>query len=159
MKCVTYKFFVRHHPHPSALNAFLTDFGVKRVPIADLVNWLQQDQHPQLWEAWCLSLPNVPFVRAMLVAGANVHACGDLALCIAAHYGYVPIVKFLLAAGADVHAYEGEPLHTASFRGRLKIVELLLAAGANPYDDEALQSALEYGHTRIAAVLRKAMAA
>jgi len=61
-------------------------------------------------------------------------ALGSTPLHMAAHRGQLEVVRALLAAGADVHAREGcsgtTALHWAAEAGHVDVIEALLAAGA-----------------------------
>ena len=78
-------------------------------------------------------------VKALLDAGADVHAGDDMALRWAAESGCLEAVKILLAvrthegqdAGADVHAGKDQALCSAANRGNTKIIKMLLDAGAD----------------------------
>jgi ankyrin repeat protein len=96
-------------------------------------------------------------VRALLAAGADVHATNDSALCSAACWGHTEVVKALLASGADVHAYDDEALRFAAYNGHTEIVKVLLASGADVHarDDEALRWAARNGRTGTLRVLTR----
>lgn len=70
-------------------------------------------------------------VKALLDAGADVHAGDDMALRWAAESGCLEAVKILLDAGADVHAGKDQALCSAANRGNTKIIKMLLDAGAD----------------------------
>jgi|ERR1039458_1717886 ankyrin repeat protein len=98
-------------------------------------------------------------VRALLAAGADVHAHEDMALLNAASCGHTKTVEVLLAHGADVHRDE-YVLCVAASNGHTETVKALLAAGANvdAMDDLALCVAARYGHTDTVKVLLSASA-
>jgi ankyrin repeat protein len=64
-------------------------------------------------------------VKALLVAGADVHADGEAALRLAAGNGHTDTVKVLLEAGADVHAKEDWAVRWAAKNGHTDTVRLL----------------------------------
>lgn len=66
---------------------------------------------------------------------ARAGSTGQTALMWAAVHGDLPVVKALLAAGADIHASTragSRPLHFAVQQGALPVAKLLLEAGADP---------------------------
>jgi ankyrin repeat protein len=76
-------------------------------------------------------------VRALLAAGANVHAAtpdGRTALMAASVAGQTAVIDILLAAGANpLHSTDsGTALHFAGMFGRTAAVKRLLEAGARP---------------------------
>src|ERR1022692_2862022 len=86
----------------------------------------------------------------------------DAALALAAENGHTETVRALLDAGADVHARTDAPLWVAAMRGHadtmlqkasanghVDTVKVLLAAGANVHalGDKALRRAAGNGHT------------
>jgi len=64
-------------------------------------------------------------VKALLAAGADVHAQDDKALLRAAQNGQTETVTVLLKAGADVHAGNDDALRFAQFRGYTETVGVL----------------------------------
>ena len=62
-------------------------------------------------------------VRALLAAGANVHAKDDWALRLA---GHTETVKVLLAAGADVHAKDDFALIFTTIHGHTETARALI---------------------------------
>jgi Ankyrin repeats (3 copies) len=66
-------------------------------------------------------------VKALLEAGANLHAQDDLALRLAAFYGRNNVVRTLLEAGADVHAHDDGPLRWARDARRTDTIKTLEA--------------------------------
>jgi hypothetical protein len=66
-------------------------------------------------------------VKALLDAGAGVHARQDRALVLAAKEGRTATVKALLDAGADVHARQNRALLAAEGGGHGDTVQALLA--------------------------------
>ena len=64
-------------------------------------------------------------VKALLQAGANVHALDDEALRTAAWWGRTDAVKALLEGGANVHAKHDEALRWAEEEKHLDTVKLL----------------------------------
>ena len=97
--------------------------------VADTVGWLHK-RGIDYWEAWLLA-QTPEMTKAMLVAGANVHAADDEALVEATYFGRLEVVKILCAAGVDVNAWEGQALRTAVLCGYLAIIKELRAAGAD----------------------------
>ena len=90
-------------------------------------------------------------MRALLVAGADVHAQDDQALRGAAENGHTQMVQTLLAAGAKVHAKDDYALRCAALNGHMEAVKALLAAGASVHargDWPLCMSALN-GHTEV----------
>jgi serine/threonine-protein phosphatase 6 regulatory ankyrin repeat subunit B len=71
-------------------------------------------------------------VKLLLEVGADVHARGDWALCVASENGRTAAVKALLDAGADVHAQSDHALRYARWHGHTETVKLLEAAMAAP---------------------------
>ena len=99
-------------------------------------------------------------MKALLEAGADVHAGNDLALCWASMSGCTETVKLLLGTGADVHAGSGYALVGASEHGHTETVKALLEAGANVHAqyDRALRYASQNGHTETVKMLEAAAA-
>ena len=64
-------------------------------------------------------------VKALLRAGANVHALDDEALRTAAWWGRTDAVKALLEGGADVHAKNDEALRWAEEQKHMDTVRVL----------------------------------
>eukprot|EP00195_Chlamydomonas_chlamydogama_P010600 CAMPEP_0202902818 /NCGR_PEP_ID=MMETSP1392-20130828/17063_1 /ASSEMBLY_ACC=CAM_ASM_000868 /TAXON_ID=225041 /ORGANISM="Chlamydomonas chlamydogama, Strain SAG 11-48b" /LENGTH=469 /DNA_ID=CAMNT_0049589625 /DNA_START=342 /DNA_END=1751 /DNA_ORIENTATION=+ len=85
-------------------------------------------------------------VLMLIKAQADVHAMQDEALCEAQD---PEVIKALLEAGADVHAQHEFPLLAASMHGHEDVVELLLDHGADLHalDDAALVRACCGGHS------------
>src|ERR1039457_817843 len=73
----------------------------------------------------------------------------DSALVLAAENGQTDTVKALLAAGADVHAVDDLAMWLAAKNGHTEPVKVLLDAGAHvrAKEDWALQWAVKNGHT------------
>jgi ankyrin repeat protein len=94
-------------------------------------------------------------VKALLAAGADVHAMRDSALWLAAENGHTGIVEALLDAGADVHAVEDAALRRAAANGHTETVWTLLEAGADVQarNGAALRLATIGGHPRAALFL------
>jgi ankyrin repeat protein len=95
-------------------------------------------------------------VRALLEAGADVHANNDEALRRAAEAGHTDVVRLLLGAGADVHARDDEALWRAARSGRTEVVMVLLDAGADANNQEARRFAEQSGHREILRMLQHA---
>ena len=74
---------------------------------------------------------NARTVKALLDAGADVHAFGDEALCMAAVKGHAEVIRVLLAAGADVHAGDDDGLCVAAGNGYSDASMVLLEGGAD----------------------------
>ncbi|WP_409997677.1 ankyrin repeat domain-containing protein [Bradyrhizobium sp. SZCCHNRI3043] len=106
-----------------------------------------------LWIAALMG--NSATVRALLDAGADVHAADDFALAEAAKYGRTEIVQILLERGANIHAEDDLALRVASSAGQIETVRLLLQAGASPHaaDNDALRWARIGGHRGIIQLL------
>lgn len=64
-------------------------------------------------------------VRALLTAGADVHAEDDMALRWAADYGQTEMVRVLLAGGANVHAENDDALRWAAWNSHTETVRVL----------------------------------
>jgi ankyrin repeat protein len=64
-------------------------------------------------------------VRALLDAGADVHADEDEGLRLAAMHGHAKTVEELLKAGADVHAGNDVALHVTEINGHADTVKIL----------------------------------
>lgn len=92
-----------------------------------------------------VSCGNIPAVRLLLQAGAQVHARnahGSAALHTAAELGHTAIAQALLQAGASVDATAGfrwTALMFAASNGHTATVQLLLQYGANPNAKDNLQ--------------------
>ena len=94
-------------------------------------------------------------VKKLIQKGANVHACDDEALRMAAWYGDLDIVKYLVGeAGANIHAMDDSALCLAALSGHLETVKYLVSNGANihVYDDTVLRWA--DGHLEIVKYLK-----
>jgi ankyrin repeat protein len=61
----------------------------------------------------------------------DIPLCVDRALCMAAWEGHTETVRALLDAGADVHARTDAPLWVAAMRGHADTMRVLLDAGAD----------------------------
>lgn len=90
-------------------------------------------------------------VRAVVAAGADIHANRDYALRWAAQCGHLPVVEFLVGRGADVHADHDYALRWASVCGHLPVVEFLVARGADVHANR--DYALRWGAKPVAAYL------
>jgi len=88
-------------------------------------------------------------------AGADIHAGGDFALCLASSRGYTEIVRLLLEAGADIHASNDYPLRIATMDNHIECVRLLLKAGAGV--DIAFRIATTCGHNACARLIQSYM--
>jgi uncharacterized protein len=102
-------------------------------------------------------------VKALIAAGANVHAAAKNGLKVQALHAAVAgrnleIVKAVLEAGGDPNAQQQagfRPIHEAGANANRKLAELLLAHGADPSlpnDDgkTAIDFAREKGHAEFA---------
>ena len=75
---------------------------------------------------------HVETAKALLAAGADVHADNDRAFYFASRNGNLEMTKLLLGAGANVHAENDTALrHNSIFPGREGMVKILIAAGAD----------------------------
>lgn len=88
---------------------------------------------------------------------------GDSALMFAAYRGDLPMVKQLLVAGADINQPGWNALHYAAYQGRNEVVKLLLTQGADPNrraqnGQTALMLAAAYGHAEVVKALLEAKA-
>jgi len=107
-------------------------------------------------------------VRALLAAGANVHAEQEHALLAAVRIACswrqprstldarMDTVRALLEAGADVHARGDKAVRIAASQGRTEIVRMLLDAGADIHalnDWDARQLARAYERDSLAKAL------
>ena len=87
--------------------------------------------------AEAVRINDIPQVKALLDAGADVNVTDELGECplhIAAVRGYLQAVSMLIAKGADVNAGDVRgltPLHAAAWSGNNEIVELLIDKGAD----------------------------
>jgi Ankyrin repeats (3 copies) len=61
----------------------------------------------------------------------DIPLCVDRALCMAAWEGDTETVRALLDAGADVHAWADAPLWDAAMNGHAEIMRVLLDSGAD----------------------------
>lgn len=62
----------------------------------------------------------------------DITVCVDRALDMAAWEGDTETVKALIVAGADVHAHTDAPMWSAAIGGRIDTMRALLDAGADP---------------------------
>ncbi|KAJ5937328.1 Pfs NACHT and ankyrin domain protein [Penicillium verhagenii] len=109
---------------------------------------------------------HIETVRVLLEAGASaklgtIHDYSPLQF--ASWRGHTKVVNLLLKAGARINyqTSEGTALFLASRSGHFKTVNLLLKAGAKffleePFGENAIEAALDKGHTEIANVLLEA---
>jgi hypothetical protein len=98
-------------------------------------------------------------VRALLQAGADVHANQDSCLWQAVQARDLPVVRALLQAGADVNLGLGEPclsLDKAVEAGDEPLVTALLEAGANANSGAFLWQAVSNGDLPLALTLLRA---
>jgi len=61
----------------------------------------------------------------------DIPLCVDRAVCMAAWEGHTETVRALLDAGADVHAWTDAPLWEAAMKGHADTMRALLDAGAD----------------------------
>lgn len=85
---------------------------------------------------------------------------GETALSIAAYTGNLPQVKRLVEAGAEVNFYGWTPLAYAAYNGHLEIVDYLLKHGAEinaktQNGSTALFFAARFGHLEVVKLLLK----
>ena len=73
---------------------------------------------------WAAMKSHAYTMRALLEAGADQ----DIALVVAAENGLIELVRDLLAAGANIHAYHGLALNMAAHNGHTKTMNELIAA-------------------------------
>jgi ankyrin repeat protein len=74
---------------------------------------------------------HVQAAELLLDAGADLHGCAGMLLCLAADEGHANMVAMLLLRGANVKAEYGLSLILASKNGRLDIMALLIERGAD----------------------------
>ncbi len=81
-------------------------------------------------------------------AGADIHACDDLALRMAACYNELVVVKYLVEHGADLHINNEFALQCSAERGHVLVVQYLVEHGADVHADgnRALRRSARYGH-------------
>ena len=107
---------------------------------------------------------NLPIVRRLVEAGADVNLYGWPPLIYAAFNGHTTVVEYLITRSADIDATTengSTALFFAARFGHLKIVELLLqnkadASIANDRGATAEDWARQTGNTNIADILRQA---
>jgi ankyrin repeat protein len=96
-------------------------------------------------------------VRALLAAGADVHANGDDALIFATTMGHAEVISALVESGARLTT----PMivRYAVANGHEKALEVLLQAGADgPADlERALSDARQAGNAAMAQMLERAL--
>ncbi|MGH6879010.1 MAG: ankyrin repeat domain-containing protein [Rhizomicrobium sp.] len=92
------------------------------------------------------------FYRATGWAGADL----DHALQHSANHGRTRSVKALLRAGANLHAMDDGAMRLAAWEGHTDIVRILLEAGANVHagGDEAIKSAKRLNYTDLEKLLQ-----
>jgi len=81
-------------------------------------------------------------------------------LQLAARDGYTRSVKALLQAGANVHALDDAALRIASWKGQTEVVRVLLQNGANKHanNDEAFEWARQQNHSETMTALQECTA-
>ena len=92
-------------------------------------------------------------VKALLDAGADVHASADAPLWCAAMEGHANSMSVLLDAGAD----QDIALLEAAAKGLVELVRDLLRKGANVHmcDGLPLMMAAQNGHTQTVRILKR----
>jgi len=88
-----------------------------------------------------------------IASGVDIHAGGDLAICMAAESGHVAAVRRLIDVGANPRAC-GRALYGAAAGGHAEVVRVLLATGAVVSD--ALLKAAAKGHTNAVVLIMEA---
>lgn len=95
---------------------------------------------PIVWASRGFKPVNVPIVKALIEAGAEVNVVdpseGNTPLHLAASTDHLEIAQMLIQAGADVNAVDtqeaGTPLECAVRFGCPRVADLLLSSGADP---------------------------
>lgn len=87
-------------------------------------------------------------VKSLVSRGADVKACNDWALGLAAIGGHLDLIKYLVNNGAKPRACDDEGLRLASEKGHLDVVKYFIKHGADVkvHEDEPLGLAIRRGH-------------
>ena len=118
------------------------------------VNVVTEHGRTALWLA-ALSDGSAPIVRALLAAGADIHAVDSTKMTVlhAATMGHdAETARILVDAGLDVNAADSAaftPLINAAQRGNLDTVRLLIAKGADPNAVTALGDVATHASSRV----------
>ncbi len=127
MKYITLKWVEDRRACKDAVIAFKKRFGTKATTKNTLA-WLNEINQPD-WLAWTMGQDDVGITEELLSHGADIHACGDEALRLAAENGHLDTVKILVEHEADSHAYDDYALRLAAENGHTEIAEFLRQAG------------------------------
>ncbi|HZV53798.1 MAG TPA: ankyrin repeat domain-containing protein [Rhodocyclaceae bacterium] len=125
-------------------------------------NILKQNKYGDTAVGLAALVGNLPIVRRLVEAGADVATQGWNALHYAAFNGHVEVVQFLVSKGAalDMPAPNRQTaLMFAARNGHLEVVKILVEADADmdmddPEGNTALDIALKAGNSQIADYLR-----
>ena len=82
--------------------------------------------------------------KGALMTDEDIPLCVDRALCMAAWEGHTETVRALLDAGADVHAWTDAPLWEAAMKGHADTMRALLDAGAHILSGRFKETPAEY---------------
>lgn len=126
-------------------------------PVGDVYENPSEDGEPKKWKAHSVILKHIGKIldlnslKMLFEQGANIHACNDSALRIAALHGRLDVVKYLVEQGSDIHAWDDIALRLAASNGHTEIVKYLVEHGADihAFDESALRLAAENGNTEI----------
>ena len=100
---------------------------------------------------------SVEVLKNLIKEGADIHACDDCVLRLAAQNGHLNAAKLLVKNGADIHARGDWALWWAACNGHLDVVKYLLENGADmhAWDDCVLGVAACNGHLDVVKYLVK----
>ena len=99
---------------------------------------------------WALSEAHVDAARALIAAGADVHARSDSGftpIMFAVRTGNMDAVTMLIDKGADIHAADNDGstlLHIATVRGQIDLAKFLLNKGVDPNAMKVGYTAMHY---------------